>query len=137
MGFLAAVPILGQALDGVFSGLDKLFTSDDERLKAQHQILLAFQPVILALVQAQAEFDRIRADVEKTALQSEDWFIRRSRPAMTWVTFGWWMFTEITSHPHADKAFYAFLLVSGIWTATRGGAQIIETWMGKKNGGTK
>ena len=134
MGFLAAVPIIGQALDSVFSGLDKLFTSDDERLKGQAAILMAFQPVILTLVQAQAEFDKARADLEKAALQSEDWFVRRSRPAMSWITFIGWQYMAYTNNAHADQAFYAFALVAGIWSVTRGGEKIVSQWMGVKGG---
>jgi len=127
--FLAAVPMIGKALDGVFSGMDKLFTSDDERLKGQASILMAFQPVILTLVQAQAEFDKARADLEKAAIQSEDWFVRRSRPAMSWLTFILWAYAFVTGHPQVDEAFAAFAIIAGIWSATRGGEKIAATWM--------
>jgi len=137
MSFLAAVPMIGQALDGVFSGLDKLFTSDDERLKGQHAILMAFQPVILTLIQAQGEFDKARAALETTALQSEDWFVRRSRPAMAWVTFGLWAYAFVTGHPMVDEAFAAFAVIAGLWSVTRGGEKIASAWVNGKNGNGK
>lgn len=137
MGFLAAIPLLGQALDSIFSGLDKLFTSDDERLKGQHAILMAIMPVVTVLIQAQAEFDRQRADLERDAMKSEDWFVRRSRPAMSWVTFVWWMSMELMHSARADYAFYAFCIVSGIWSATRGIEKIIPVWTNGKTGNGK
>ena len=136
MSFLAAVPLIGQALDSTFSGLDKLFTSDDERLKGKYAILMAFQPVITLLVQSQAEFDRMRAEVDIAAMKSEDRFIRWSRPAMSWITFIGWQYAMFISSPHADQAFYAFGLVAGLWSASRGGEKIISQWMGK-NGNSK
>ena len=134
MSFLAAVPVLGQALESVMGGLDKLFTSDDERLKGQHAILMAFQPVILLLVQAQADFDKVRMDLEKAALQSEDWFVRRSRPAMSWLTFFMWAYAFIVNHPRVEEAFAAFAIISGIWSVTRGGEKIVGKWVEHKNG---
>lgn len=95
---------------------------------------MAFQPVILALVQAQAEFDKARSDLEKVALTSEDWFVRRSRPAMSWLTFLGWQYAEITGNANADHAFYAFCVVAGIWSATRGGEKIVTQWLGRKEG---
>lgn len=133
--FLAAVPIIGAALDSVFSGLDKLFTSDDERLKGQAAILMAFQPVILALVQAQGAFDKMRSDLEQAAIKSEDWFVRRSRPAMSWVTFIAWQYAASVQSPQADNAFTAFCIVAGIWSTTRGAEKVVDKWMGKNGNG--
>jgi hypothetical protein len=134
MSFLASIPLIGSALSAIFDGADKLFTSDEERLKFQHLILMAFQPVILALVQVQAEFDKVRAQIELASLQSGDRFIRRTRPAMTWLTFAFWAYCVVTSNPQAEYAFYAFGIIGGFFSATRGGEKIVAQWVNGKNG---
>jgi hypothetical protein len=134
MSFLAGIPLIGSALASLFDGADKLFTSDEERLKFQHAILMAFQPVILVLVQAQAEFDKVRAQIELAAMQSGDRFVRWTRPAMTWLTFGFWAYCVITGNPQAEYAFYAFGIVGGLFSATRGGEKIVGQWMNGRNG---
>jgi len=132
VSFFAAVPVIGQALDSVFKGLDSLFTSDDERMKAQNAMLMAFQPVILAVLQAQGEFDKLRNQVDLAMLQSGDRLIRWTRPLMTWLTFITWGYMALTNHAQADYAFYAFGLIGGLWSASRGGEKIVSKWV---NGG--
>lgn len=134
MSFLEAIPVIGQALETVFGGLDKLFTSDDERMKAQHAILMAFQPVILAVLQAQGQFDQLRQQTEIAMIQSGDRFVRWTRPAMTWLTFLTWGYMALTNHPQSEYAFYAFGLIGGLWSASRGGEKIVSKWV---NGGSK
>src|SRR3972149_6488701 len=105
MSFFAAIPIIGDALSNVFKGLDSLFTSDDERMKAQNAMLMAFQPVILAVLQAQGEFDKLRNQVDLAMLQSGDRLIRWTRPLKPRRPYVIRGYMARTNHPQADYGF--------------------------------
>lgn len=134
MGFWAAIPIIGSLLDSVFNGIDKISTTDEERLKFKQEMMLVAQPVISSLLAAQAAFDQAQAKVREAEIQSGDAFVRRTRPAMMWLTFGMWAYAMITNHPLAQEAFYAFGLIGGLFTASRGIEKGVMQWAKGKNG---
>jgi hypothetical protein len=39
MAFWAAIPVLGPLLDSIFNGIDKVSTTDEERLKLKQEIM--------------------------------------------------------------------------------------------------
>jgi len=148
MGFLAAIPFIGSLLDSVFNGIDKVSTTDEERLKFKHEMMTVAAPVITMLVQAQAEFDKAQRDIQIAALQSGDPFVRRVRPLLMCATFVAWIAIEgfamylTGASPEyleaaAHRAFYAFGLIGGLFTATRGVEKGIMHWAASKNGSNK
>jgi len=147
-GFLAAIPVIGQFLDSVFSGIDKISTTDEERLKFKTEMMTVAGPVITMLVQAQAEFDKAQKDIQIAAIQSGDAFVRRVRPMLMCATFLAWAGIEgfamymAGANPGymnaaADRAFWAFGLIGGLFTATRGIEKGVMHWAQRngKNGG--
>jgi len=148
MTFLAAIPVIGGLLDSVFNGIDKISTTDEERLKFKADIMALSAPVITMLVQAQSEFDKAQQAIQIAAIQSGDAFVRRVRPALMCATFLAWigiegfaMYLNGASAPYlndaAQRAFYAFGLIGGLFTATRGIEKGVMHWASTKNGGSR
>lgn len=134
MGFMAAIPLIGTLLDSVFGGIDRISTTDEERLKAKQEIMQVAQPVIASVIAAQAEFDKASFALRVTEVQSGDRFVRWSRPLMGWVTFGLAAYALIVQHPLAETALWIFGLVNGLFSATRGMEKITAKWaMGNGN----
>ena len=135
MGFWTAIPLVGSLIDSIGSAVDRNVTSDEERLKMHQAIMATAQPVIQAVVQAQAEFDRMAFQLRIVETQSTDRFVRWTRPLMSWVTFILWGYAFVTHHPQMEYAFYAFGLVAGLFSATRGFEKVVGQWANGKNGG--
>lgn len=133
-GYLAGIPMIGGLLDTIFGGIDRLTTSDEERLKFKHAMMMAAQPVIAALIAAQAEFDKAVMALRIAEVQSSDRFIRWSRPAMGWATFFLAGYALIVNHQHAETALWLFGIVNGLWSATRGAEGIVKRWAANGNG---
>lgn len=145
MGFWAAVPMIGSLLDSIFGGIDKISTSDEEKLKLKQEIMATAAPVITLLIEAQKSFDQMRTQVELAAIQSGDTFVRRVRPALMVGTFIAWAGIEgyvmYLVGPQveylqaaAERAFWAFGLIGGLFTATRGVEKGVMRWAQGKNG---
>ncbi len=144
-GFLAAIPLIGPLVDSVFNGIDKISTTDEERLKFKTEMWQVFAPVISLLVQAQASFDQAQKDIQIATIESGDSFIRRVRPTLMCLTFIAWVGLEafMLYHPTpevgaaAQRAFYAFGLIGGLFTVTRGAEKAITQWVSGKSGNGK
>lgn len=65
---------VGTVVDGLFSGLDKLFTSDDERAKAKLALQVELQKP--HMMQAMANIHEA---------QHPNWFVAGWRPAIGWL----------------------------------------------------
>ena len=133
--WMAAIPMIGGLLSTVFGGLDELTTSTEEKLALQQKIMATAQPVIAAIIQAQAEFDKASFALRVAEVQSSDRFVRWTRPLMSWMTFGLWAYAFVVQHPAMEYAFYAFGLVAGLFSATRGFEKVVGQWANGKNGG--
>lgn len=142
MSFLAAIPVIGQLFTTVEKVVDELHVSDEERLVAKKAIMEVASPALEALLKAQSEFDQLAFRLREIELTSGDWFVRRTRPAMMWLTFLAWVGVEGYLSVHggltqasAERAFYAFGLIGGLFSATRGIEKAVDKWT--TNGKTK
>jgi hypothetical protein len=137
MSFLAAIPIVGSLFDSIGNAIDKNVTSIEEKLKMKNEFTALVVPLFQVVFQAQAEFDKLQQQIRLAELQSGDRFVRWTRPAMTWLTFIFWGYCVVTGNPQAEYAFYAFGLIAGIFSATRGSEKIVAKWSNGKNGNGK
>jgi len=136
MNWLSAVPIIGGLFDSIGTAIDKNVTTDEERLKLRAEMMALAGPVIQSLVQAQGKFDEMKLQLQLAEVQSGDKFVRWTRPLMTWLTFTFWAYTVVFNHPAQEMAFYAFGLIGGLFSATRGAEKMVGKWSNGRNGNT-
>lgn len=145
MGFWAAVPLVGSLIDSLGNAVDKVVTSDEERLTLHREMMSVAQPVLQAIISAQAEFDKMRTQLELASIASGDPFVRRVRPGLMVATFCAWFGIEgyalYLVGPNLEylqdaalRAFGAFGIVGGLFTATRGIEKAVGRWAEGKNG---
>ena len=128
MSFLSALPIVGSFFESVGDVIDKVTTTDEERLKARVEMMALAGPAIQAIITAQGAFDQARLQLQVVEVQSGDRFVRWTRPLMTWLTFITWAYCLATNNPNTEMAFYAFGLIGGIFSATRGAEKMVSKW---------
>ncbi|HUW12352.1 MAG TPA: 3TM-type holin [Anaerolineae bacterium] len=84
MGFIGKIlsgPLSG-IIDSVGGLLDKVSTTDAERLAAKQELLKIERDFQVAVLALDTEFAKAQADVIKTEMQSASWMARSWRPIL-------------------------------------------------------
>jgi hypothetical protein len=99
--------LLGGPLKGVIDGvgnlIDKVSTTDAERLAAKKDFLSIQKDLYTAALQADAEIAKSKAEVLKAEAQSESWLTRNWRPL---VVLG---FSYIVMHNYIFAPLFGFM----------------------------
>lgn len=85
MSFLTTLFNGGDAIKSVGESLDKLFTSDDERLERKNELIKAQQAYDLEIAKLDAQSMSNQVDVNKIEAANTNIFISGWRPAIGWV----------------------------------------------------
>ncbi|HTQ73573.1 MAG TPA: 3TM-type holin [Burkholderiales bacterium] len=85
MSFLSGLLGAGDVVRAVSSGLDKLLTSDDERLEKRLEIVKAEREFRLAAMQVLGKSDEKQADTNIEEIRSGSLFMAGWRPAIGWI----------------------------------------------------
>ena len=129
MGILGKVfgSAAAEPIDAIGNAFDKIFTSDDERAKAEAVLeKLRQQPFL------------VQAEINKVAAAHRSWFVAGGRPALLWVAaIGWLMefvinpifqmFTGEAFNMPVDQMVWLTGAVLGIY----GGLRTVEKLKGK------
>lgn len=85
MSFLSNLLGAGDVVRSVGDSLDKLFTSDDERLEKRLEIVKAEREFSLAALQTLEKSDEKQADVNIEEIRTGSFFMAGWRPAIGWI----------------------------------------------------
>ena len=152
MGFLASLPIIGSFFQSIGDTVDKLVTSDEERLQVKAKITELSAPVLMAVVAAQVSANELQARIVEAEAKSEDRMVRWRRPILSLLAAGnfmvvlwWWLLHggtvdifEITEIPAVVSYSFTFAaLVNGLDVGTRGLEKMVGKWAsnGQKGNG--
>ncbi len=76
------IPIIAQLLPTLFQGLDKLFTSDDERAKAQAEIQRIQNEITAKVIEYESAQLSAQKDIIIAEAKGESWLQRNWRPIL-------------------------------------------------------
>lgn len=93
-----------KVVDSVAGGLDKLFTSDEERLKAKNMLEQIRNNLKSQLIQAFTVALQAKRDVIVAEIQGESWLQRNWRP-MTMLIFAYIIANEYIVAPYVSVIF--------------------------------
>jgi hypothetical protein len=79
MGFIAAIPIIGQALESIFSIIDKVVPDRDLAEKLKHE-------TTLEMMKADIELQKGQQDINKIEAASSSIFVAGWRPFIGWMS---------------------------------------------------
>lgn len=82
-----AIGAVGNAVTGILGAVDKLDTTEHEKLQMKAEILRVQNALELELAQLSTEFARVQADVIKAELASDSGIAKSWRPILM-LTFG-------------------------------------------------
>lgn len=85
MGWLSTLFSGGDAVKAIGETVDKLFTSDDERLERSNELAKAKFDYELELARLEAKASSDQVDVNKIEAASANWVVAGWRPAIGWV----------------------------------------------------
>ena len=85
MSFFSNLLGAGDVVRAVGDSLDKLFTSDDERLEKRLEIVKAEREFSLAALQTLEKSDEKQADVNIEEVRTGSFFMAAWRPAIGWI----------------------------------------------------
>jgi hypothetical protein len=85
MSFLTTLFSGGDTVKAIGDTVDKLFTSDEERLEKQNEFLKANREFDYLENKLIAEQNTAQAEVNKVEAASASWFVAGWRPAIGWV----------------------------------------------------
>jgi len=130
------IPLIGRLFEGlksIFGFIDDIHTSDEEKLAAKAQLMGLYQPVLEAAIQLQMQEAELRARIHEVEIKSDRILVWSLRPLMTWLTFAYWVAVSMNYvQGNADNAFYAFGIVAGIFSGTRGIEKVVRSLKAKE-----
>lgn len=127
MSWLNAVPIIGDMFDKVGGAVDKLVTSDEERLKMKAELTSLYVPVLQSIMEAQKSMNEMQVKIAEMEIKSEHWLVWSRRPIIAYLSIINLIAAAVFKHMDIDNALYFSMLINGLDTGTRG----IEKVMGK------
>lgn len=125
--WLAAIPVIGDLFDKVGGAVDKLVTSDEERLKVKAELTSLYVPVLQSVMEAQKQANEMQVRIAEIEVKSEHWLVWSRRPIIAYLSILNLIIAGFIKHMSIDTAFYFAMVVNGLDTGTRG----IEKIMGK------
>ena len=146
MSFLASLPIIGSFFEAAGNAVDKLVTSDEERLQVKAKIVELSAPVLQAVVQAQVSANELQAKIVQAEAASEDRMVRWRRPILSFLAafnflgvLWWWILADrtvnifdVTEIPVIVSYSFMFAaLVNGLDVGTRGLEKMVGSWASK------
>lgn len=93
-----------KVIDSVASGLDSLFTSDDERLKAKNLLEQIRNQMKTTLINALTQNQKLKADVIIAEIKGESFIQRNWRP-ITMLLFAYIIANEYVIAPYVEVLF--------------------------------
>lgn len=93
-----------KVVDSVANGLDNLFTSDEERLKAQNMLEQIRNGMKSELIQAFTKITKMQGDIIVAETNGESWLQRNWRPALM-ALFGFIIANEYVVQPYVQIMF--------------------------------
>lgn len=93
-----------KVIDSVADGLDNLFTSDDERLKAANMLEKIRSQMKTTIIQALATNQKLKSDVIISEIQGESFIQRNWRP-ITMLLFAYIIANEYIIAPYIEVLF--------------------------------
>jgi len=95
---------VNKVVDSVANGLDKLFTSDEERLKVQAILEKIRAELISELMQSFIKITKLKADIIIAETKGESWLQRNWRP-ITMMLFAYIIANEYIVAPYVEVLF--------------------------------
>ncbi len=130
------IPLIGPIFEGlksIFGFIDNVHTSDEERLALKAQLMALYQPVLEGTIKVEMQAAELRARMHEVEIKSDRILVWSLRPLMTWLTFGYWIAVSTNYvSGNADNAFYAFGIVAGIFSGTRGIEKVVRSLKAKE-----
>ena len=93
-----------KVIDSVGDGLDKLFTSDEEKLKAQNMLEQIRSKMKTTIIQSLATNQKLKADVIMEEIKGESFIQRNWRP-ITMLLFAYIIANEYIIAPYIEVLF--------------------------------
>lgn len=136
------VAAAGQAAGQIMKGLDGLFTSDDERLKAQSQITQIMNDMAKAQLDHVAAQEKERTSRLQSDMQSDSWLSKNVRPMSLVYLLGLYTVLALSdsigyfnfdvADKYVDLLENLLLAVFGFYFVSRGVEKVAQAVKGMK-----
>lgn len=132
MSFLAAIPVIGSLFESIGGAVDKLVTSDHERLQMKATLMQLQVPVIIAVLEAQKATNELQVKLAEIEGKSEHWLVWSRRPIIAFLAVGNFIGSAIFGYMNTDNAFYFACLANGLDIAGRSTEKVVTALKGKE-----
>lgn len=109
-GWLSAIPIIGDIIDGGTKIIQEMITDKDKALQAEVELRKLATAAELKILEMSHEEKLAQVEINKEAVKSNDAYVRRARPTILWIC-GAGMGYSFIIHPLFEWA----MTIVGIW----------------------
>lgn len=133
--WLAAIPVLGGLFEAVGTAVDKIVTSDEERLKLKAEMMAMQVPVVTAIIEAQKHSNEMQIRLAEAELKSEHWLVWSRRPILSYAAFANAILANVFgalghNYMAQDDAWWLALAINGLDVGSRGAEKVVGALRG-------